>query len=222
MNRDPDSPGTGLASCRAAWMLLWWHFCSFPPTKLLLLDCEPLSAGWTSRNPERGWAGEAEVVSIGTTADMKLYHCISLNVRFLSASKTFSAGTACPAGGKDGGRVWAWAICAADIIVWTNFLVLIKPVNLFVWHEVTAVPTSCWYSPGEEGKASWGCWNKFWGHHHLPLWESQIVLSWFYVLICMHICTRVSWQFWIQKSSLVQCMLHYMLCLLTGHRSRDG
>lgn len=36
----------------------------------------------------------------------QLYSCVLLSVRFLSASKAASAGMDCPAGGKDGGRVW--------------------------------------------------------------------------------------------------------------------
>lgn len=211
MNRDPDSPSTGLALFRAAWMLLWWHFCSFPPTKLLLLHCEPLSAGWTLRNPERGWAGEAEVVSIGTTADMKLYCCVSLNVRFLSASKTFSAGTECPAGKKEGGKVWVWAICTADVIVWTNFLVLIKPVNLrdMKWQPFPLhADVTRW---GGKGIRSWNCRSKFWGQHCLSLQESQIILPWFYVLTCMYIWTCVSWQFW--KHSLHMKVKPATMCL---------
>lgn len=220
MNRDPDSPGTGLALFRAAWMLLWWHFCSFPPTKLFLLHCEPFSAGWTLTHPKRG---EAEVVSIriDITADTKLYYCVSLNVRFLSASKTFSAGTECPAGGKEGGKVWAWAICAADIIVWTNFLVLIKPVNLcdIKWqpfplhadvnqvrrdrHQIMGLLKQILRAPlpfiaGKPGYSSMvlcAHWHVYYVHVFPDSFENTA---------------------WIWKSSLLQCVLHYTLCLLTG------
>lgn len=131
---------------------------SLPHTTLILLSRGPLSFLWTLRNPKRGvgcrgWNCFCRIRH-GKQAALLLYFaecqiCVSFKRSFY-----WNGLSSWWEGQWEGMGVSSLCCIYNQPFSLTNFLVLIKPVNLFVCQEVTAIPTSCGAEHPGEVKAS--------------------------------------------------------------------